>query len=127
MRVAAEHRGLGNSGPDHAAGQNQTLGESSARLGKIEPLDDIDVIDHAQSETDDLFVRHGNSKADGNATTHKPVATTATSRSRRRAPAARCLPESTRFRYDSRYSSEIAPKMDYRASSTRALGLEISE
>ena len=66
MRVTAQHRGLRNSGPDHAAGQNQTLGESSAHLRKIKPLDDIDVIDHAQSETDDLFVRHDHSRACGN-------------------------------------------------------------
>jgi hypothetical protein len=62
------------------------------------------VIDHAQSETDDLLVRHGNPNA-------KP-----------------------RIAYRNRPNSatiwhppEIAAKMDHRASSTSALGLEISE
>jgi hypothetical protein len=85
VRVTAEHRGLGNSGPGHAAGQDQALGESGARLCKIEPLDDIDVIDHAQSETDDFFVRHGNSPACGNGKP-KPVATANLRRSQRQGP-----------------------------------------
>ncbi len=117
MRVTAEHRGLGNGSPDHAAGQNQSLGESGAHLRKVDSLDNIDVIDHAQSQTDDFFARHGNSRTNGN---DNPNCW------RRLVPAARCLPESARFRYDS-VSPEFAAKRDHRASSTKALGLEISE
>jgi len=79
VRLTAERRGLRDRRPDHAAGQNQTLGKSDARLRKVEPLDDVDVIDHAQSETDDLFARHGNSPS-GSQRQHPPMATAPTNR-----------------------------------------------
>jgi hypothetical protein len=129
------------------------------------------VIDHAQPETDDFSLRHGNSKASGNdnsqargndnprpvqrqpqargndnpkleqrqpqagatttpswsndnpklpaKATHKPFATASPSR----ALLTGIDPIPLRFSRP----PEIAAEMDHRASSTRALGLEISE